>query len=75
VLLRWLTPNCSVVFGDTVRVDYFDLFDPACPALPPGSALPVVLINGQVFSNGGKISIPAIRKHLATQNSNEVTKT
>ena len=51
-------------FGEVVRVEYFDLFDPACPSLPPGSQLPLVLINGELFSSGGKISIPAIRKQL-----------
>ena len=51
-------------FGDTVRVNYFDLFDPGCPPLPAGGQLPVVLVNGQLFSQGDKISIPAIRKQL-----------
>jgi hypothetical protein len=51
-------------FDATVRVDYFDLFDPGCPPLPPEVQLPLVLINGQVFGSGGKISIPAIRKQL-----------
>ena len=51
-------------FGDTIRIDYFDLFDPACPSLPFNAQLPLVLINGQVFSSGGKISVPAIRKQL-----------
>ena len=51
-------------FEETVRVDYFDLFDPGCPPLPPEAQLPVVFINGQLFSSGGKISIPAIRKQL-----------
>lgn len=51
-------------FGQAVQVEYFDLFDPACPSPPPGSQLPLVLINGQVFSSGGKISVPAIRKQL-----------
>lgn len=53
-------------FGDTVRVDYFDLFEPGYPPLPPETQLPVVFINGQLFSSGGKISIPAIRKQLET---------
>ncbi|MBE7470905.1 MAG: hypothetical protein DPW09_21745 [Anaerolineae bacterium] len=51
-------------FGEAVRVEYFDLFDPACPPVPPGSQLPLVFINGEVFSSGGKISVPAIRKRL-----------
>lgn len=51
-------------FGETVQVEYFDLFDPACPPVPPGSQLPLVLINGEIFSSGGKVSVPAIRKRL-----------
>lgn len=51
-------------FGETVQVEYFDLFDPTCPPVPPGAQLPLVLINGELFSSGGKISVPAIRKHL-----------
>ncbi|MCL4300974.1 MAG: YuzD family protein [Anaerolineae bacterium] len=51
-------------FGEAVRVEYFDLFDPACPPVPLSSQLPLVFINGEVFSSGGKISVPAIRKRL-----------
>ncbi len=51
-------------FGDSVQVRYFDLFDPACPPLPAGAQLPLVLLEGEVVSSGGKISVPAIRKRL-----------
>ena len=51
-------------FGDRVRVQYFDLFDADCPALPDGAQLPLVLIEGEVLSSGGKISTPAIRKRI-----------
>jgi hypothetical protein len=51
-------------FGEMVKVEYFDLFDPTCPSLPAGVQLPLVLINKEIFSSGGKISVPAIRKHL-----------
>jgi len=51
-------------FGESVRVEYFDLFDPACPALPAPAQLPLVLIAGEVLSSGDKISVPAIRKKL-----------
>jgi hypothetical protein len=47
-------------FGEAVQVDYFDLFDPACPPLPSEVQLPVVFIAGRLFSSGGKISVPAI---------------
>ncbi len=51
-------------FGDRVRVQYFDLFDADCPALPDGAQLPLVLLEGEVLSSGGKISTPAIRKQI-----------
>jgi len=50
--------------GDAVRVQYFDLFDPDCPALPDDAQLPLVMIEGEVVSSGGKISVPAIRKRI-----------
>ncbi len=49
-------------FGDAVCVQYFDLFDPECPALPAGAQLPLVIIEGEVLSSGGKISVPDIRR-------------
>jgi hypothetical protein len=45
-------------------VQYFDLFDSTCPPLPPDAQLPLVLVNGEVLSSGGKISVPLIRKHV-----------
>jgi hypothetical protein len=51
-------------FGDRVSVRYFDLFEPDCPPLPDGAQLPLVLLNDEVLSSGGKISAPAIRKHI-----------
>ncbi len=51
-------------FGEAVCVQYFDLFDPACPALPTDAQLPLVMIDGEVLSSGGKISGPAIRKRI-----------
>lgn len=60
----WAANQLGTRFGDAVRVEYYDLFDPACPALPPDTQLPLVLVNGDVLSRGSKISIPAIRKRL-----------
>ncbi len=60
----WAAGQLTARFGPAVQVEYFDLFDPACPPLPPGVQLPVVMINDEIISNGGKISVPAIRKHL-----------
>jgi hypothetical protein len=60
----WAASQLKPKFGDAVQVVYFDLFDPACPPLPLGASLPVVMIDGAVLINGGKISIPLIRKQL-----------
>jgi len=64
----WAGGQLKARYGDQVRVEYFDLFDPACPPLPPDAQLPLVLVNGAVISAGGKISIPAIHKRLETLN-------
>ena len=60
----WAARQLASRYGDAVRVEYFDLFDTGCPPLPDGAQLPLVLMDGQVVSSGGKISIPAIRKKL-----------
>jgi hypothetical protein len=54
----------SIYFGDAFQLEYYDLFDPACPAFPENSQIPIVMVNGALFSSGGKISFPAIRRHL-----------
>jgi hypothetical protein len=58
----WAAGQLHTRFGDAVCVEYYDLFDPTCPPLPPAAQLPLVLINGVLLSSGGKISVPAIRK-------------
>ena len=63
-LAEWTAGQLTARFGQAVRVEYLDLFDPACPPMPPGAQLPLVLVNGQVLSSGGKLSVPAIRKRL-----------
>ena len=60
----WAAKQMASRYGDAVRVEYFDLFDPGCPPVPEGSQLPLVLVNNRVVSNGGKISMPVIRKYL-----------
>jgi hypothetical protein len=60
----WAAGQLTARFGPVVQVEYFDLFDPACPPLPSGSILPIVIVNRAVISQGGKISVPAIRKYL-----------
>ena len=60
----WVARQLRNHFGDEVSVQYFDLLDSTCPPLPPDAQLPLVLVNGEVLSSGGKISVPMIRKHL-----------
>jgi disulfide oxidoreductase YuzD len=63
-LAGWIGGKLRARYGTAVTITYFDLFDPNCPPLPPDTQLPLVLIDGQVFSSGGKLSMPAIRRHL-----------
>ena len=63
-IAAWAAGQLRGYFGDAVRVDYYDLFDPACPALPPGAQLPLVLVKDELLSSGGKIVIPAIRRRV-----------
>jgi hypothetical protein len=60
----WAADQLVRRFGESIEVRYFDLFDPACPPLPPGAQLPLVLVNGEVLSSGSKISVPAIRMRI-----------
>jgi len=60
----WAAGQLRQRFGEAVQVDYFDLFAPDCPSMPAGVQLPLVLVNGDVTINGGKISISAIRRKI-----------
>lgn len=63
-IAQWAGGQLRQRFGERVHVQYFDLFDPACPSMPPGAQLPLVLVNGEMLSSGGKISIPALRQKI-----------
>jgi hypothetical protein len=63
-LAAWAGDQLTHRFGEAVSIEYFDLLDPTCPALPANVRLPLVVVNGEVVSSGGKISIPAIRRRL-----------
>jgi len=63
-LAGWVAAQIEQRFGSQVRVTYRGLFDPACPSIPPDVALPVVLVDGEVVSSGGKLSIPLIRRAI-----------
>ncbi len=61
-------------FGDQVVMEYFDLFGPEMDRFPAvlaavsqdGLALPLVYVNDELFSSGGKINGPAIRRRVET---------
>jgi len=63
-LSEWLRSKMAVLYGDQVEVKYYDIFDPDCPSLPPDAKLPVVRINEEILSMGGKISMTLIRKKI-----------
>jgi hypothetical protein len=58
----WAARQLENRFGEAVSVRYYDLFEANCPPLPQGVKLPVVLVAGELFSSGEKISVPGIRK-------------
>lgn len=61
-LSDWVAGQLRRRYGDDVRVAYHDLFDASCPSLPPDTGLPLVLVNGEVLTSGGKLSLPLIRR-------------
>ena len=61
---RWAEDQLKGRLGETVQVKYYDLFDADCPSMPLGAQLPLVLVNGEVTINGGKIDMPVIRRKV-----------
>ena len=59
-------------FGDQVAVEYYDLFSPEMDRFPEVVALvaagqgqvPLVFVDGELLSTGGKVSVPDIRRRL-----------
>ncbi len=63
-LAGWIGGKLRRQYGTAVSITYYDLFDPNCPPLSPDTQLPLVLVNGDVVTSGGKLSMPTIRRHL-----------
>ena len=61
---KWAIGQLKGHFGEVVDAHYFDLFDADCPPMPKDAQLPLVLVNHEVLSSGGKISVPAIRRKV-----------
>jgi disulfide oxidoreductase YuzD len=64
---HWVEGQLKAHFGDEVVVKYYDLFDADCPPMPADAQLPLVLVNGEVIVNGGKIAIPVIRRKIEAE--------
>ena len=61
---KWAMDQVKGHFGGAVEARYFDLFDADCPPMPVNAQLPLVMVNNEVLSSGGKISVPAIRRKI-----------
>ena len=62
-LSSWVAGQLQHAYGETVDVQYFDIFEAGCPPLPPDAGeLPLVLVDGRMVSSGGKLSVPLIRR-------------
>lgn len=61
-LAGWVAGQLDRRYGDAVKVEYHDLFDRDCPPLPPDAELPLVMVDGDVLTSGGKLSVPNIRR-------------
>jgi disulfide oxidoreductase YuzD len=62
--VKWVGGQLKARFGEAAEVRYFDLFDANCPPMPENAQLPLVMIEGEVISSGGKISVPLIRRKV-----------
>ena len=69
---KWAADQLKGHFGETVNVHYSDLFDADCPPIPVNAQLPLVLVNGEVITSGGKISIPVIRRKIESIQEKEL---
>ncbi|MEO8356707.1 MAG: hypothetical protein ABI621_12390 [Chloroflexota bacterium] len=69
----WAAGQLRARFGNDVLVKYYDLFDADCPPVPANAQLPLVIIDGEVVSSGGKISVPVIRRKVASILAEEIT--
>ncbi len=69
---EWTAGTLKKRFGEQVRLEYYDLFSAALDAFPDVLELvargeaqpPLVFVNDELFSSGGRISGPAIRRRL-----------
>jgi hypothetical protein len=68
----WAGRQLSARFGAQVSVEYHDLFSPEMDRFPEVMTLvstgrgeaPLVFVEEELLSSGGKVSLPNIRRHL-----------
>lgn len=60
----WAQAQLTARFGEQISFTYYDLFDPACPPMPGDGQLPCILVAGEVVINGGKVSLPLLRRKI-----------
>lgn len=68
----WARRQLTARFGPQVSVEYYDLFSPEMDRFPEVIALvsagqgqvPLVFVDEELLSSGGKVSVPDIRRHL-----------
>ena len=65
-MASWAAGKLKARFGEAVQVKYYDLFETDCPPIPRNAQLPLVLIDGEVVINGGKLSMPVIQRKIET---------
>ncbi len=68
----WARQQLTACFGQQVSVEYYDLFSPEMDRFPEVVALvatgqgqvPLIFVDGELLSSGGKVSVPDIRRRL-----------
>jgi len=63
-LTGWIGSKFDILYNGRVTTIYYDLFDENHPPLPEDAKLPVVIVNHEILSMGGKISMSLIRKKI-----------
>ncbi len=63
-LAEWIGSKFDILYNGRVITIYYDLFDENHPLLPENAKLPVVIVDHEIFSMGGKIAMSLIRKKI-----------
>jgi disulfide oxidoreductase YuzD len=61
---EWAQAQLTARFGEQISFTYYDLFDSACPPMLGDTQLPYILVAGEAVINGGKVSVPLLRRKI-----------